>query len=566
MSDEHAVVKAFPVVVAGRAPDAGKSAQSQVNDALKGPAETLTPPLPLGALSKLSEVNGTRKACIEAIALNTVGLGVEAVREAKDATTDAAEEAAAIVAELDKLSRRDTIAGSPSFVEQLRMVKTDEESCGWGFLEVSRNRTTGDVDGLYHVPAHRMRRLADRRGYVLVSRDGSADVEASFVNFGDRVDEQGEVTGGSNEVIVFRVYSPESRDYGMPRDSVLALEYAADKLAAESNVGFFDSSTVPPSILFLSGEQRKDGTNVTLTVPQETVDSVTEALKPGGSRQRTVAVVPLPAGSKVDHVMLAKRSERDIGNDVFRENVRLRTRQAFRISPIFVAEEGGGRYDAEVQRALTLEQVFDPEQRKYEDHLTPLLQALGKDGWRLKFRRLAVEGDQARRDSADALALTAAITNRELRAAHGMGPLPEHESETDTERAALDGKMPKGWNDKLVTSPKAPQQPFGGANDGSPFPRPDGRGLQAGLGGRPRQRATAEDPQQGSAAVAKGEGSPFVDDAAADLEVALLTINDEGVTEAVRRVYSAADIVAGKVAEELDRRNGLTAEHVTGGA
>jgi phage portal protein BeeE len=58
-----------------------------------------------------------------------------------------------------------------------------------------------------------------------------------------------------NEVICFRLYTSESRDYGMPRDVALALEYAGDKLASEYNVSFFDAGGTPPTLLFIHSAQ-----------------------------------------------------------------------------------------------------------------------------------------------------------------------------------------------------------------------------------------------------------------------------------------------------------------------
>jgi phage portal protein BeeE len=125
-------------------------------------------------------------------------------------------------------------------------------------------KSTGKIDGLFHVPGKLMRRLKDRSGYVLL--DPSGEKNTDFYNFGEKVEytEHGEPTSNAregqvwnrNEVICFRLYTSESRDYGMPRDVALALEYAGDKLAAEYNVSFFDAGGTPPTVLFISSERR----------------------------------------------------------------------------------------------------------------------------------------------------------------------------------------------------------------------------------------------------------------------------------------------------------------------
>jgi hypothetical protein len=100
-----------------------------------------------------------------------------------------------------------------------------------------------------------------------------------------------------------------------------------------------------------------------------------------------------------------------------------------------------------VERAITLEQVFDPEQERYEERLhDTLLTDLGYGDLTITFKRLAVENDAAKRDSADKLAEKKVITRRELREAHGRGPLPEAEEGAEPKK----GQVPYGWNDEIV--------------------------------------------------------------------------------------------------------------------
>ena len=146
----------------------------------------------------------------------------------------------------------------------------------------------------------------------------------------------------------------------------------------------------------------------------------------GGNRHR-VAIIPVPPGTKTEAVKLGEFSDRDVGFVSYRQDNARRTLSAFRLQPIFVpAVSDEGRYTAEVQRAITLEQLFDPEQRRWESFLTEgLLRELGYANLRLKFKRLAIEDDKSRRDSAESMAEMSALTHREYRAAHGYGPLPE---------------------------------------------------------------------------------------------------------------------------------------------
>src|SRR5262249_31721528 len=128
---------------------------------------------------------------------------------------------------LEALAGRDERMDNPTFSRLLYAVKTDEEETGWGFLEVSRDKRTGMIDGLFHIPAKRMRRLQTRDGYVLINPSGEKNTE--FYDFGEKVEydkTNGEPTHTlrpgktwrRNEALVFKLYSSESQDYGMPRD------------------------------------------------------------------------------------------------------------------------------------------------------------------------------------------------------------------------------------------------------------------------------------------------------------------------------------------------------------
>jgi capsid portal protein len=523
ISSEH-IDKAHEIVVSGFQ-IAGTSTQKPPPSELITPENALEPPVPLDALAKLSQLNGLRSSIIEAIARNTVGLGhqIEVWQGYERDVTDPRAKGQEVCNLLDALTSRDLRMDHPSFTELMVAVKTDEEEVGWGFIEVSRNMTTGQIDGLFHVPGKLMRRLKDRSGYVLLNPyDLTKSVE--FYNFGEKVEYDDAdrptatlASGKSwsvNEVLGFKLYTSESRDYGLPRDVALALEYAGDKLAAEYNVSFFDSGGTPPTLLFIraSGEDEL-GARVSFKVPQQTVQRIANTIKSDTGHRERVAIIPLPANSAVDRITLGEVSDRDMGFVNYRNDNTQRVLSAFRMQPIFVGMQSEGRYDAEVQRSITLEQLFDPEQARYEAKLrTTLLKDLGYEEFTIAFKRMAVESDAARRDGALALAQGAAITLREYRAAHGYPPLPEAPAGQDPQP----GQYPTGINDRLVditgargggTGSGSGTRPPAQNNNVALEPRQDQRGLQPGLAGRqqqstPNELATQRQKQNGAGAVA----------------------------------------------------------------
>lgn len=465
------------------------------------PEGTIEPPVPGEQLQRLTDFSDVRAACIEAVARNTVGLGYTMEVQEDHEAEVSGDELVRAQNTLEALASRDMRLDCPSFTELMYAVKWDEEEVGLGAIEVSRNRETGQIDGLFHAPGQHIRRLTDRTGWVVgIPNDALLDKpdERRYYNFGEKVEyddsgrPQPRVQRGKrwkkNELLVFRLYTSKSRDYGLPRDIQLAVGYAAARLANEWNVGFFDSSGTPPTLLFVQGVETREGNRVTYKVNDGLTERIAQTMKADGSRGARVAVIPVPPGTQTQEHQLGKLSERDMGFQKFQESHARRVIARFRLQPIFVPFlEDGGRYDAEVQRAITLEQVFDPEQTRYEEALNPLLRELGLDALRLRFRRLAIEGDAVKRTSADKMVEAGNITRGEYRAAHGLPPFPE----------GGDSPFPEGFNDELLGT----GQPDGAEN--RVIEGDSQKGLRPGLAGRQRRQPVRYGDGNGSDPVEK---------------------------------------------------------------
>lgn len=472
----------------------GESTQveDQEADDMWTPEAALRPPEDLDALSAMSNESWVRSSVIEAMARNTVGLGYSIEVPPEHVGEDIDDKQKQGVAHtLDVLAQRDTRLNPSSFSELLATVRTDEEECGNGALEISREQKTGMIDGIFHAPGKRVRRLKDRSGYIIGPSKDYASIQPDaqrFYNFGDKVkyDDEGlplpTLRPGrrwaTNELLVFRLYNSASRDYGLPRDVELAVEYLAAVNLNKWMSAFFGGSGSLPSLLFVQGVETQDGTKVTYRVPQETIDRIQQAVRSGSSQGDRIAIIPLPPEAKAQMEKLSSVSDRDITFDTWTKNHQTHVLGSFRLGPIFVALESEGRYTAEVQRALGLEQVFDPEQRRYEDILNnTILPNIGQNMVEIKFKRLAIESDAARRDSADSLAEAEAITMGEYREAHGWNLLPED-------------KFGAGVNDKLISKNKPVPSPT--AHVERTQAEGDQRGLQPGLAGRSARRGGGE--------------------------------------------------------------------------
>lgn len=424
------------------------------------PDHALKPPEDLDRLAGLTQVARTRRSCIEAVTLNTVGRGFSVVPREGFEEDVQEDEIAEVEALLDAMARKDALLGRPSLTRLLSAVKWDEEEVGNGYLEVARNRIDGQICGLYHVQGKRVRRRQDHKGWVVGPKNAARHELVEFYDFGDKVkyDAEGRPEGtlngtgkrwDRNEIIPFRLYTSESRHYGLPRDVNLAIDYLGDRNAAQANVSFFDSSGVPPTVIFIKKPLPDSPEDAVEVVTDPSIaQKIVATLDSEKDKRHRVAVVPLNEGEDVDSVDLATLSERDMGFIEFRKDNRRATLGAFRLSPIFVADIEDTNYStAETERKLTKEQVFDPEQDRWEDILSDsLLRDMGYPHLVFKFEEIDVTDDKAQRESADSLADRNAITNGEYRKAHGQEPLPEAKEGAKAEP----GEVEFGWNGMLV--------------------------------------------------------------------------------------------------------------------
>jgi capsid portal protein len=427
------------------------------------PDGAVQPPLSLDSLAGLTKVSRMRRSCIAAVAHNTVGLGYELkVKEGHEDEIDGdpTEYAREARAALGALSQRDRMLKRPSFTKQQTTVSWDKYEVGNGYLEVARNRLTGKISGLFHAPGKRLRRLKDRTGWVMLNRAGGSipGDGIRFYDFGEKVayDDDGApqprvarngLRWETNEIIPFQLYTSESRDYGLPPDAQLSGDYLGDKLAGDTNISFFGSSGVPPTVIFVHGEETEKGQVTQIEVDPRFVAQVQDALRGGPNARGRVAIIGVPSGFQAQVENLAVTSERDMGFIAYRGDNRRASLAAYRLSPVFVADiEDAGKYTAEVERAITKEQVFDPEQQDVEAILNGTIVAELFPHLEIVFDELAIKGDEAVRESANDAADRGVITRREYRTAHGYGPLPEADAGAEPQA----GEVPHGWNDELV--------------------------------------------------------------------------------------------------------------------
>ena len=340
--------------------------------------EVKEPPYDLDALAALYETNSTNKACVDAKATNVAGIGY---RFGAVSGAEASDENRALLEGLFGNCNPEM-----TFTEVLRSVWTDVEALGNGYLEITRN-SLGEVDGFYHVPATTVRVRTDRSGFVQI-RDGRT---REF----DVLRAPGEPgTGGVNEMIHFRKYTPQSSYYGVP-DIVAAIPAAAgDKAARDYNYDFFAHNAVPRLAIVVEGGQLNDAA-------MRQVQRYMESEIKGQSHKTLVLEVP-GTDSRVRIEKLTVGAQDEASFLGYRRANRDEIATVHRVPPSKIGiVENANLANSRDQDKTFREQVVRPEQRRIEHRLNELIRGqMGICDWQLQLQESDLEGELERAEIA----------------------------------------------------------------------------------------------------------------------------------------------------------------------
>jgi PBSX family phage portal protein len=387
MSDEvgaEATEETLKLYIFGGTPEeqAQGSKQLKEDDDLTwdGVTNTIRPPYDPSLWAYLLEQNTRLRSCIHAFAKNTVGFGYEIVPTI-EVTEETPQE---VIEEIRRETRLlQDFFGNPNdemtTTTTLEVEKIDEESTGNGYLEVWRNGENVP-QGMAHVPAHTIRVRKGGLGFVQI-RTGK---KVFFKNFGDgRIidSETGEVLSDdsgqwkddektipfrqrANEIIHFKVYSPRSSYYGVPRYVSASPAISGNRLAAMRNVNFFDNDAVPRMLITVSGGELTATTmnNLKAFFRKEARGvfnahrvAVLQAEKKAVSIQKESAV-------KIEVHPLTVGKTDDASFQKYRDANDKEVREAFGISEIFLGSSDDiNRATAIVAQKVTNEQTFEPD-------------------------------------------------------------------------------------------------------------------------------------------------------------------------------------------------------------
>jgi PBSX family phage portal protein len=355
------------------------------------------PPFDMGGILLLMDNCSYFDACVRQIATDVTGQGYDITeKDEEDVTEPGAEgepgkqEQATSPIDTAARAEKKRIADffnvpnddGDSIEEICKRLVIDLESVGQLCLEVSRG-ADGNVDGLFHVPAHTIRVHRDGNKYCQIR---GAD-KRWFKKFGYENDVN-ENDGGeenvpddkkANELIFYRNYYPQSSYYGQPPILPSVGSVRAMIGARDYNLSFFENYGVPAALVIVEGDW--DEENV-----KEISDFIDTEIKGSQNAHKTVVLNP-PEGGKVTWTPLV--TEMKEGHfKLYSKGLRDEILVPFKMPPyrIGIAEQGqmGGNVASEATRVY-IDSTVDPLKQMTQHLITVLIIAEGLQSGALEF-------------------------------------------------------------------------------------------------------------------------------------------------------------------------------------
>ena len=394
--------------------------------------DVIDPPFDPLIWALLLERNTRLNRLVHTYARNTVGLGWEIIPKSTLTQEEVDKNKTAIDAEIKILS---VLFDRPNelmpFVTMMNLIKIDQEATGNGYMEVIREGTK--ITKLYHVPAttigirKRGRGFVQERGndkrYFKCFGDDKHSLHSETGFFDD--DEKGvavPLDKLASEILHFKIYSPRSSFYGIPRHVSASPAIAGSRFAAERNMSFFHNDAVPRMAVLVSGGQLD-------AISIEHIERFFKKKGQGPQNAHRVMVVqaePKTAGvmnenkTKIELVPLTVGGTDDASFQKYREMNDEEVREAFGIAKIFLGTmDDVNRASAMTGRQITNEQEFEPDRIELEYTFNNRILAELDPQWtefRFKRPRTAFKADLAEpnKDLAQAGALAPNDIRKEL--------------------------------------------------------------------------------------------------------------------------------------------------------
>jgi PBSX family phage portal protein len=390
------------------------------------------PPYDLAALGQLYDESSILHSVIDSRVMNTVGLGYgwEPTLKAKkqiergNRSIDAADRVrTSHQKEQDSLNDRfDNFNEEETFIETLIRIWLDVLTLGNGYMEIGRTKT-GKIGYIGHVPGTLVRVRRPRDGYVQIANLVSgANIKNSvyFRNFGDSTTKD-PINGDSNpnELIHFKLYTPNNSYYGIP-PSVSALPaIIGDKFAKQFNIDYFENKAIPRYAIILKGVKLSEKSK------RELIQYFRNEVK--GKNHGTL-VIPIPAtiGSNNQADVKFEKLEADIQEgsfDKYRKSNRDEIISAYRVPPtkVGIFENANLAVSRDADKTFK-SQVVGPDQTIAEKKINRVVKEFS-DLFKIKLAQLDVIDEDLRSRIHDRYARIGAMNINEIRQIIGLQPV-----------------------------------------------------------------------------------------------------------------------------------------------
>ena len=287
--------------------------------------DIVNPPYDLDSLAILYDQSSIHYAAINARVMNTVGLGFEFTETLKSRRRIEKAQSEPVKLEKTRKSLQDlreeleilfeSLNVEETLIETMVRVWQDCLTVGNGYLEIGRNNE-GKVGYIGHIPATMVRVRRRRDGFVQLSRANKVQA-VFFRNFQD-LEMEDPINGDPtpNEVIHFKMYSPNSTYYGIPAAVSAAAAIIGDKFAKEYNIDYFENKAIPRYAIILKGAKLSNKSKA------ELVNYFRNEVK---GRNHGTLVIPLPASIGSDSDIRFEKLEagvQDASFDKYRKSNR----------------------------------------------------------------------------------------------------------------------------------------------------------------------------------------------------------------------------------------------------
>jgi PBSX family phage portal protein len=287
--------------------------------------DIVNPPYDLDNLAILYDQSAIHYAAINARVMNTVGLGFEFTETLKSRRRIEKSQSDPVKLEKTRKGLQDLreelevlfedFNVEETLIETMVRVWQDCLTVGNGYLEVGRNNE-GKVGYIGHIPATMVRVRRHRDGFVQLSRANK--IQAIFFrNFQD-LEMEDPINGdpSPNEIIHFKMYSPNNTYYGIPAAVSAAAAIVGDKFAKEYNIDYFENKAIPRYAIILKGAKLSNKSKA------ELVNYFRNEVK---GRNHGTLVIPLPASIGSDSDIKFEKLEagvQDASFDKYRKSNR----------------------------------------------------------------------------------------------------------------------------------------------------------------------------------------------------------------------------------------------------